>query len=72
MPSGAFYAFARATHIHKQSRQAASRLIDKAHVATIPGVIFGPQGEGHLRFGYAVPLETIEHGLEALRKFLKR
>jgi aspartate/methionine/tyrosine aminotransferase len=72
IPAGAFYAFARATHIHKQSREAASRLIDKAHVATIPGVIFGPQGEGHLRFGYAVPLETIDHGLEALKKFLKR
>ncbi len=72
VPAGAFYAFARATNIHKQSREAATRLLEKAHVATIPGVIFGPQGEGHLRFGYAVPLETIANGLEALKKYLKR
>jgi aspartate aminotransferase len=71
MPAGAFYAFARATNIHKQSRVAATRLLEQAHVATIPGVIFGPQGESHLRFGYAVPLETIAHGLEALKKYLK-
>jgi aspartate aminotransferase len=72
MPAGAFYAFPRTTSIHKQSREASARLLEKAHVATIPGVIFGAQGEGHLRFGYAVPLETISQGLEALKKFLKK
>ena len=45
-------------------------LLEKAHVATIPGVVFGAQGEGHVRFGYAVPPETIEAGLAALRKVL--
>jgi aspartate aminotransferase len=70
MPAGAFYAFPSIRKIHKDSRQVASLLLEKAHVATIPGVVFGAQGEGHVRFGYAVPLETIPAGLEALRKVL--
>jgi len=70
LPAGAFYAFPGVRKIHKDSRRVASLFLEKAHVATVPGVVFGAQGEGHVRFGYAVPLETIEPGLEALRKFL--
>ncbi len=70
MPQGAFYAFPNVGRISKDSRKAATTLLDKAHVATIPGVVFGAQGEGHVRFGYAVSPETIDAGLAALRKFL--
>ena len=70
-PAGAFYAFPSVTRIHKDSRQVAALLLDKAQVATIPGVVFGAQGEGHVRFSYAVAPEAIESGLEALRRFLK-
>jgi aspartate aminotransferase len=72
MPAGAFYAFPRVQSIHKESRKAAEVLLEKAHVATIPGSVFGAQGEGHLRFGYATSLDAIHSGLEALRDFLKK
>jgi aspartate/methionine/tyrosine aminotransferase len=68
MPAGAFYAFPRVAKIHKDSRKASALLLDRAHVATIPGVVFGAQGEGHVRFGYSTTMETIEEGLESLRK----
>jgi aspartate aminotransferase len=68
-PAGAFYAFPDAEKIHKNSRTAAQILLDKAHIATIPGSVFGAQGEGHLRFGYAIALQEIEDCVEALRKF---
>ena len=71
IPHGAFYAFPRVQSIHKESRKAAEILLEKAHVATIPGSVFGAQGEGHLRFGYATSLEAIHDGLEALRTFLR-
>lgn len=71
LPQGAFYAFPRIHKIHKDSRKAASLLLEKAHVATIPGVVFGAQGEGHVRFGYSVPKSAIEAGLEALSKLLR-
>ncbi len=70
MPAGAFYAFPQVTRIHKDSRIAAKTLLSKAHVATIPGVVFGGQGEGHVRFSYAMSPAAIEEGLAALRKFL--
>ena len=71
IPHGAFYAFPRVQSIHKESRKAAEILLEKAHVATIPGSVFGAQGEGHLRFGYATSLEAIHDGLAALRTFLR-
>jgi aspartate aminotransferase len=70
-PAGAFYAFPRAQTIHKESRRAAEILLEKAHVAAIPGSVFGAQGEGHLRFGYAISPEAIHEGLGALRVFLR-
>jgi aspartate/methionine/tyrosine aminotransferase len=68
-PAGAFYAFPNVEKIHKISRTAAQILLDKAHVATIPGSVFGAQGEGHLRFGYAITIKEIEDCAEALHKF---
>lgn len=68
-PAGAFYAFPNVEKIHKISRTAAAILLDKAHIATIAGSVFGAQGEGHLRFGYAVPIPAIEACVDALRKF---
>jgi aspartate aminotransferase len=68
-PAGAFYAFPNVEKINKSSRIAAQILLEKAHVATIPGVVFGAQGEGHLRFGYAITIREIEECVEALRRF---
>jgi aspartate aminotransferase len=68
-PAGAFYAFPNAEKIHKVSRTAAQILLDKAHIATVPGSVFGAQGEGHLRFSYAVTMEEIEDCVEVLRAF---
>jgi aspartate aminotransferase len=69
LPAGAFYAFPDVEKIHKNSRTAAQILLEKAHIATIPGSVFGAQGEGHLRFCYATTPREIEACVEALRKF---
>ncbi|HEX7728988.1 MAG TPA: aminotransferase class I/II-fold pyridoxal phosphate-dependent enzyme [Terracidiphilus sp.] len=69
-PAGAFYAFPNVEKINKNSRAAAQTLLEKAHIATIPGSVFGAQGEGHLRFGYAITIPEIEACVESLRKFL--
>jgi aspartate/methionine/tyrosine aminotransferase len=67
LPAGAFYAFPDITRLGRDSRKAASLLLEKTHVATIPGAVFGREGEGHVRFGYSTPFSTIEQGLAALR-----
>lgn len=71
-PEGAFYAFPDVRKLNKDSRKASQVLLEKAHVATIPGVVFGAQGEGHVRFGYAVPKEAIAVGLKALMEFMRQ
>ncbi len=70
LPAGAFYAFPDVTRISRDSREAAETLLNRARVATVPGVVFGPHGEGHVRFSFSTPIETIEAGLESLRRNL--
>jgi aspartate/methionine/tyrosine aminotransferase len=67
LPPGAFYAFPSAAKLGGDSRKAAALLLDKAHVATIPGAVFGSEGEGHVRFSYSTSMTAIQQGLEALR-----
>jgi len=69
-PAGAFYAFPDVSTVSRDSRQASEFLLDKAQVATVPGVVFGLQGEGHVRFSFSTSVETIEGGLESLRRKL--
>jgi aspartate/methionine/tyrosine aminotransferase len=35
----------------------------------VPGTVFGPEGEGHLRFSFSVSDEMIAGGVEALTAF---
>jgi aspartate aminotransferase len=67
LPAGAFYAFPNVSRISSDSRKAAEVLLERAQVATVPGIVFGPHGESHLRFSFSTSIETIEAGLESLR-----
>ena len=69
-PAGAFYAFPDVSRINKDSREAADALLNRAQVATVPGIVFGTQGESHLRFSFSTSIETIEAGLDSLRRNL--
>ena len=69
-PAGAFYAFPDVSRISGNSREASEVLLDRARVATVPGIVFGPDGEGHVRFSFSTATETIEAGLESMRRNL--
>jgi (5-formylfuran-3-yl)methyl phosphate transaminase len=69
-PTGAFYVFANARHISQDSYKLAFDILEKAHVGVGPGIDFGQNGEGYLRFSYANSLENIEEGMERLQKYL--
>ncbi|HEX7178005.1 MAG TPA: pyridoxal phosphate-dependent aminotransferase [Pyrinomonadaceae bacterium] len=69
-PAGAFYAFPDVSSINPDSRVAAETLLERAQVATVPGIVFGEHGEGHLRFSFSLPKETIEAGLDSMRRNL--
>lgn len=68
LPAGAFYAFPSIARLGGDSRKAAALLLDEAHVATIPGIVFGSQGEGNVRFSYSTAMVAIHECLDALRR----
>jgi len=69
-PRAALYLFPKApAWLGTDSRAAAKTLLDGARVATVPGIVFGPEGEGHLRFSFSVSDEMIAGGCEALAAF---
>ncbi len=70
-PTGAFYVFANARSISSDSYRLAFDILEKAHVGVTPGVDFGKNGEGYLRFSYANSIENIEEGLNRLEQYLK-
>jgi aspartate/methionine/tyrosine aminotransferase len=70
-PTGAFYVFANAKHISNDSYGLAFDILEKAHVGVTPGIDFGKNGEGYLRFSYATSMENIAEGMDRLEKYLK-
>jgi aspartate/methionine/tyrosine aminotransferase len=69
-PTGAFYVLANARRFTGDSRRFVLDLLEEAGVAVTPGVAFGANAEGYLRFSYAVSLERIQEGLARLERFL--
>jgi aspartate/methionine/tyrosine aminotransferase len=70
-PTGAFYVFANAKHISKDSYELAFDILEKAHVGVAPGIDFGSNGEGYLRFSYANSMGNIMEGLDRIESYLK-
>jgi aspartate/methionine/tyrosine aminotransferase len=70
-PTGAFYVFANAKHISSDSYRLSFDILDNAHVGVTPGIDFGKNGEGYLRFSYANSMENITEGLDRLERYLK-
>jgi aspartate/methionine/tyrosine aminotransferase len=72
LPPGAFYVFADARAFDSDSKRLAFSLLEEARVAATPGIDFGEEGEGWLRFCYAAPEAEIEEALALLAEALPR
>ncbi len=71
-PTGAFYVFVNAKHISTDSYALAIDILEKAHVGVTPGIDFGANGEGYLRFSYANSMENLKTGLDRVEGYLKK
>jgi aspartate/methionine/tyrosine aminotransferase len=71
-PAGAFYVFANAKEFGESSYDLAFEILEKAAVGVSPGIDFGQNAEGFLRFSYASSLENIRAGLDKIEHFLAR
>jgi len=70
VPDGAFYAFPNISAFKKPSKELAWYLLTKGGVALLAGSDFGRYGEGYLRISYAASLQTLQEGVERIRKAL--
>ncbi|ACN14192.1 AspC2 [Desulforapulum autotrophicum HRM2] len=70
-PTGAFYVFANAKKFSTDSYALSLDILDKAHVGVTPGIAFGKNGEGYLRFSYANAMENLEKGLNRLEQYFR-
>lgn len=70
-PKGAFYILANAKHLCANSYDLAFEILEKAGVGVTPGIDFGQNAEGYIRFSYANSLENIKRGLDRIETYLK-
>ncbi len=72
LPGGAFYAFPDITSVLKSGEtdiDFTNELLEKAHVAVVPGTVF--EGPGHIRLSYATSQSEIRRGVERLSQFIQ-
>jgi len=70
-PTGAFYVFANAKHFSNNLYEFAFDILEKAHVGVTPGIDFGSNGEGYIRFSYATSMENIATGMDRIENYIK-
>lgn len=77
LPQGAFYAFPNVSGLYQRKISGQSftnsfdlinQLLEKAHVAFIPGAPFG--SDNNIRISYATSMENIERGIDRFERFL--
>ncbi|MGA1845416.1 MAG: pyridoxal phosphate-dependent aminotransferase [bacterium] len=70
-PTGAFYVLANAKRFcPSDSMGFAIELLENAGIAVTPGIDFGENAEGYIRFSYATSLEHIAEGIDRLARYL--
>jgi aspartate/methionine/tyrosine aminotransferase len=70
-PTGAFYVLANARKYSGNSFELAFDILEKAKVGCTPGIDFGSNAEGYLRFSYANSIENIQEAMERLKWYFR-
>lgn len=69
-PAGAFYVLANAKNFTEDSLKLAFELLEETSVGVTPGIDFGRNAEGYVRFSYANSIENISEGMDRLEQYL--
>lgn len=70
-PPGAMYAFFRVDGL-SDSLAFCKRLVKDAHLGLAPGIAFGPEGEGYVRWCFASSHERLDEGIARFKRGLAR
>lgn len=72
-PAGSFYIFPKIPQeLGRSSLDFSKKLLTEQKVATIPGIAFGTEAEGHVRISYSVDEQDLKRGLGRIKKFAKK
>jgi aspartate/methionine/tyrosine aminotransferase len=71
-PTAAFYVLADARRFSYDSYKFAFEILEDAGVGVAPGIDFGSNAEGFIRFSYTNSIENINIGLDRIELYLKR
>ena len=69
-PTGAFYILANAKEFTQDSYRFAFDILENAKVGVTPGIDFGSNAEGYIRFSYANSLENIREAMDRIGDYL--
>lgn len=70
VPQGAFYIFPNIQKFTDDDMQFCVDVLEKAHVAMVPGSSFTDCGRGHIRISYAYDMAQLQEGMRRLRTYL--
>ena len=69
-PKATFYVWAKLPKGNKSSIEFAGSVLDKANIIITPGICFGENGEGYVRFALTVSRERIQEAVERMKKII--
>ncbi len=72
IPKATYFVFPRikdTVPLAKDSHKLAYDILERAHVALVPGSAFGPSGESHLRINFGREMSELERGMERLQGY---
>jgi len=67
-PSGTFYLFVNIKQTGLSSEEVSLRILEEAHVVTIPGIAFGTCGEGYMRIACTHNIDTLKEAFDRIEK----
>ena len=70
LPAGAMYTFFKVPGM-TDSLAYCKRLVEESGLGLAPGIAFGPEGEGFIRWCFAASDDRLQQGVERLRKMIQ-
>ena len=68
-PDAGFFCFADISTAGKDSNSFCADLLQATGIASTPGIAFGPEWDGYVRFSFAVPMVTLERAAGLLKAY---
>lgn len=73
IPKATYFVFPRIKDtipLANDSKKLAMDLLEKAKVAVVPGIAFGPSGESHIRINFGREMSDLEEGFDRISDYL--